>query len=461
MTETRQFSFANGIRISLPDTLEEVSTYVLQEQLDWHEEDIRFLRKVLRPGQQALDIGAGDGVYALSFARSVGPSGQVRAFEAASNKIPQLSESIAANRFSQIILEARALSRTGGTIILPQPDLPAGGAPDLFSRDDPAEQVPADTLDDYLDRAGWQAMDVVRFGERIRPEDIVVGGYRFFGTLSPLVLYGSRPSLIPAFAALGYETYRLAPGLNMLIPFRAEDWTDAPPPNLYGCKPDLAEQLSDRGVLVTAGALEAARTGRDALMDVARKRAAYQWGHALCKHPYGDAFADIWYDFSPAGDTAEVMEGLALHAMSRDGKRAAAERVVALESACGILGGICDERPDYLRQSTLARMASELGLRHIAVHALKAQLDRMLRVKQIDLSEPFLTPEPRFEGVKPGTARGQWALAMTLEAYERWVQPSSFFSRDTARERLILIRDLGYGNSEMERRLTLLERRYG
>ena len=48
-----------------------------------------------------------------------------------------------------------------------------------------------------------------------------------------------------------------------------------------------------------------------------------------------------------------------------------------------------------------------------------------------------------------------------LEEFERAGAYSSFYSGMAARQRLEIIRQLGYGSAEMERRLGLLQRRFG
>ncbi len=47
---------------------------MLLEQQDWFEDDIRFLRQVLQPGQQGIDIGATFGPITGSTESQVNPS---------------------------------------------------------------------------------------------------------------------------------------------------------------------------------------------------------------------------------------------------------------------------------------------------------------------------------------------------------------------------------------------------
>src|SRR5579872_223267 len=94
----------DGVRVVVPDSLDLITPYVLQEQKDWFEDEIKFLRRLIRPGQKVIDIGANCGVYALTLARLVGPTGRVWAFEPASGTANLLASGIAANNFTHLEL---------------------------------------------------------------------------------------------------------------------------------------------------------------------------------------------------------------------------------------------------------------------------------------------------------------------------------------------------------------------
>ncbi len=69
----------DGISIATPDTLENEVTYVLTEQGDWYEDEIRFLRRIIQPSMRVVDASGDYGWYALSMARAVGAHGSVLA----------------------------------------------------------------------------------------------------------------------------------------------------------------------------------------------------------------------------------------------------------------------------------------------------------------------------------------------------------------------------------------------
>jgi predicted O-methyltransferase YrrM len=95
MPNSTKLTIAEGVRIVVPDSLNPITPYVLLEQLDWFEDEIKFLRRLMRPGQKVIDIGANYGVYTLPMAKAVGTTGSVWAFEPASHTAALLAEGIA------------------------------------------------------------------------------------------------------------------------------------------------------------------------------------------------------------------------------------------------------------------------------------------------------------------------------------------------------------------------------
>ncbi|WP_300450415.1 hypothetical protein [Accumulibacter sp.] len=47
----------DNVRVVVPDSLDLITPYVLLEQQDWFEDEIKFLRRLLQPEQAVIDIG--------------------------------------------------------------------------------------------------------------------------------------------------------------------------------------------------------------------------------------------------------------------------------------------------------------------------------------------------------------------------------------------------------------------
>jgi len=449
-----------GVKVVVPDSLDLITSYILREQQDWFEDEIKFLRKILRAGQQVIDIGANYGVYTLSMAGTVGSQGKVWAFEPASSTCKFLAQSIAANNFSQVILEQSALSSQCGSARLSIHD--QSELNELIRTGDggatSSEEVPLITLDDCLLRHRWAEIALLKIDAEGEEANILRGGTAFFSQLSPLVLYEVKAAnnlhleLINSFADIGYRSYRLIPGLDLLAPFSADSTPDSYLINLFCCKPDRAAVLAADGYLTDSPIAALSATS---LPD------KYQWRESLAALPYGQQMMPVWETATRREDTADLEAALALFASSQDISRGAAERLVALESSFAGLSKLCKKDPVSLRHASLARVAVAFGARKTAVETLETLGKSIVMRKTLELDEPFLTPSLRFDRLPADSQIGNWVLASVLEELERLIAFSSFYSGVSARPRLEYISQLGFGSEEMKRRLALVNQRFG
>jgi FkbM family methyltransferase len=79
---------------------------------DWHE--MHFLRRILRPGDTFLDIGANVGVYSVLAARCIQPGGTLHAIEADPLLVQRLEENLRLNGFSSESVHAVAVGESSG-----------------------------------------------------------------------------------------------------------------------------------------------------------------------------------------------------------------------------------------------------------------------------------------------------------------------------------------------------------
>src|SRR5882724_1675805 len=203
MPDTIVQTLVDGVRIVVPDSLDLITSYVLREQQDFFEDELPFVRQLLQPGQNVIDIGANYGVYTLPMAQKVGPSGHVWSFEPASSTAQYLARGIAENGFGHVTLEQKAMSSASGSAQLAfhvQAELRSivhgAAAPDG------SEKVSLVTLDDCMDRYGWQDIDLIKIDAEGEEANIVKGGRRFFANLAPLVQYELKNALEPNFGLI-------------------------------------------------------------------------------------------------------------------------------------------------------------------------------------------------------------------------------------------------------------------
>jgi FkbM family methyltransferase len=86
---------------------------------NYESNELEFVRRTVKPGQTALDIGANIGVFTITMGSLVGPTGRVYAFEPLEAQAALLERSIAENNFAdRVVLERAALSDKAGTALL-------------------------------------------------------------------------------------------------------------------------------------------------------------------------------------------------------------------------------------------------------------------------------------------------------------------------------------------------------
>jgi FkbM family methyltransferase len=469
MNSNITLELVDGVRVVVPDSLNRISTYVLSEQKDWFEDEIKFLRRLIRPGQKAIDIGANCGVYALTMARLVGPTGRVWAFEPASATANLLASGIGANNFTNLELVRSALSNAPGTAQLSISEhselneLVRGTHPKGIT-----ETISCVTLDDSMVKYGWKDIDFVKIDAEGEETNILRAGNGFLAVESPLIQYEVKAAtwnleLVERFLELGYQSYRLVPGIDLLVPYNIKEAVDPYLLNLFCCKPDKAARLATQGFLLETNAGISLAHLPD-FRQLPGSPDPHEWRRALVELPYGALLADEWAQrMADAGSTA-VEESLFHYALSRDTSVQAAGRFAALTASYLGFKRLCETQPANLRLSSLARVAIDYGARYVAVNALGQLCDLILGQQgQVNTSEPFLAPGARFDTISPGGRQGlpRWIAAAAFEELERSQHQSSFFAGKSSQRRLEMIRDLGFSSEEMQRRLLLVQRRFG
>ncbi len=460
MLDAVVLTLVDGVRVVVPDSLDLITSYVLREQLDFFEDELRFVRRLVQPGQKVVDIGANYGVYTLPMAKRVGATGHVWAFEPTSSTAGFLQQGIVANGFEQVTLEQKAVSSASGTAQLAlqrQPEL--NSIVHGESSAAACETVSLVTLDECMDRYRWRDIELIKIDAEGEECNIVKGGRRFFADLSPLVQYELRKTaedvnfqLIRDFADLAYQSYRLVPGLNVLVPAHMDLPLDPYLLNLFCCKTTRADALAARGLLLRQSDLSGAGVSLE-------PHASHHWRRALAHLPYAAPFASAWAEAEATGNSAKVIRALSLYACSRDHAVSPLDRFRALEASYLTLKELCAREATRLRLASLARTAHDYGERAMSVNALTLLL-ASIRQSGVDPSEPFLAPLERFDSIAPEPNPAHWLVAAVLEQLEHRERFSSFYAGPNARERLEDIYGLGLGSPEMTRRLNLVRLRF-
>lgn len=457
MLDTIIIKACGNIQFSLPNNINLMTPYILIEQGDWFEDEIKFVRKMLTRGMKAIDIGANFGVYTLSMAAAVGSTGKIWAFEPAKSTAAHLADSIDLNKFEQVVLENKALSNTEGQAFLaisPHPEFNALAE----ANDHNCETIEVTTLDQMQKKHQWKEIDFIKIDAEDQEINVISGGKEFFSQHSPLVLFEIRAGdslhleLVEAFSAIGYASYRLLPGLDVLIPFNPEDSIDDFLLNLFSCKSDCAAQLAKRGLLILNSQL--AINIQPYLCE-----SRYAWKNTCSNKPYHKSILPNLEKYFQAPDDF-LEKGLICHAISHDESLPPQIRAEALGQAFAIFQRQSDPQKNPLRLLSFARVCAEYGMQGVATVALGHFFAFLMQNGEIEINEPFLPPLSRFDCIPPKENIEEWLIAAAMEGIELYSSYSSFFTEKKFLERLQAINNLGFASDEMKRRLELVISRF-
>jgi FkbM family methyltransferase len=361
----------NDIRVRVPNAVDKLTSYVLLEQEDWFEDEIHFVRRLLKPGMHCLDIGANYGIYTLNCARGVGSAGRVWSVEPTPDISAFLATSIAENGFDHVSLVPIALGRDSGTAkLVTHADSEHNFLTDVGAQADRFEIVDVRRLDDIVSEMEIGDIDFVKLDAEGSEIDILEGGDQFFEQQSPVILFefknqeGTNWDLLEAVRGRGYEIFQLVPGLQILVPFERDEVDDYRL-NLFACKTERMQLLEEQGLALCSVSKQMTVEAGNAL----------DWLHALCRRPYAGALAAGWLKSASSGEgnpPEALVRGLALYCRSRESSLPMAERFDALRAARETLSQPMGSTAEPARLYSLARAARELGCRKQAVDALTA-----------------------------------------------------------------------------------------
>jgi FkbM family methyltransferase len=422
---TISVTIQGGARICVPDSIALITPYVLLEQEDWFEDEVRFVRRLLRPGMAAVDIGASFGSFSMAMANAVGARGRVWAFEPTPGTAEFLQATFALNEVHQVNLTRAAVSDQPGTV-----EFVTGANSELNAVAKAGQAggevltVPSLTLDQAAADHGWRDVDFVKLDVEGHELQVIAGGRSFFTQASPLVMFeitaGEGVDLRPltAFEAMGYAFYRLAPGPMLLAPFASGQAVDGFTLNLFACKPDRAQRLAADGFLA-AGDSAVAVPAKDA------------WRNYLEGAPYARDVAEGWPSkprLFAASHARLYLQALALFAQSRDLQCAGAVRLSLLRRAADLVAAALQEQNTLPRLLTSARLAWELGRRAFAVQLLESAGRRVEAEDGSVYQEPFLAPSVRYERLATGAPADEWVHCAIVEQWEGLRHFSSFYT---------------------------------
>ena len=155
-----------------------------------YESELKYLEAILSSGETFVDVGANIGIYTLAGSRIVGRSGRVIAFEPSVQSFPILRENICLNGLTNVqAFRVALLDKTGDAFLYHGED----PGKNSFGSDPYAERrgemVEARSLDEALDLASIQSVDVIKIDVEGAEELVLLGAKRVVHAHRPIVLF--------------------------------------------------------------------------------------------------------------------------------------------------------------------------------------------------------------------------------------------------------------------------------
>lgn len=452
---------AGDIEVHVPDTIRRLTSYVLLEQEDWFEDEIKFLRRIISPGMRVVDVGANYGLYTLTLANRVAPTGMVWAFEPARATAAYLDRSIRANGFENIRLITAALSDHEGQASLGiYPDSEMNSLV-VHANTEEFETVELSTLDVCAKELGWHDIDFLKLDAEGEEQRIIDGGVRFLEDNSPLVMFELKhgqqvnEGLIEKFNELGYSPCCLVPGLQLLRPMDSCEAHDSYLLNVFCCKSDRAAMLEQSGILARK---PGARVNKEC-------RSRMSWRSCIASKVYSKCLQSEWKRVIGRGTSGwkEYSAALSYYCLAHQYEIPAAQRYECLVQSAVFMDRALELETTVFRLQTSGRILWELGNRQGALQVLHKLLQLIGPETRLPASEPFLPASARFDNVALADKgqRVEWVLSGIIEQFEKLYVFSSFYVRGVGELQQALARvnylcTHAFPTAEMARRLQLM-----
>lgn len=455
-------TFGDGVKIRLPDTLQQLTPYVIREQRRWFESEIAFISNFIKPGMDLIDIGANYGVYTLSMAKELEGKGNIWAFEPTGRTADCLESSVGENDYATVEVIRSAISDTQGMAKLSVSNYAETN--NITEKPEGVfEEVPVTTLDDCMRHYGWKGIDFLKLDAEGCEVNIIKGGERFFRELSPLVMFEAVDKginnwhIVDAFIDIGYDLYSHVPALGILVPF-VEDGTGLPLElNLFCCKEDTADSLERANLLVALQRLRAEQTEFPVVTG---------WQKNMqCLPVYRSAFGEAPLEevISEKDEGKSYLEALRLFFTAETKSLPAVSRYLALRESLAILLTLTEgETASAPRLLTLARVYNTLGDRWKLMDIIERLLTHHEQSGEFSIDEPFVPVHMDFDGEGPVdmTAISSWIYAQLLDQKISKLHYSTFFTGTAVLNDLKLLEATGFMREEMKRRQNMIIERY-
>lgn len=447
-----KLKIVSNINIIVPDSYKYMTTYVLAEQKDWFEDEMCFIRNFIKPEMNCIDIGANHGVYTLNMAKCLENTGHIWSFEPTKLTYNYLESSIKSNQFENITAINKGLSnKQGKAKLYVSMNSELNSLSKTLSSNQKFEEISLVTIDQCLKKYNWENIDFLKLDAEGEEYKILSKGKKFFSKFSPLVMFELKHgnevnlSLITNFKSLGYDSYRLIPGQNILVKFDHELPFDRYILNIFCCKKEKAKQLQIDGFI-------AIDSNKKLYSDIKliglylKKHVLYNYiDHplAFAKHEGKTAYFSILFDY-----IMSLQKGIKKQ-----------QRLQYLFCALDAVKAIIEknERQSSHRLSTYSRIAFDAGERAFGITILSVILKQMESDSFVDIDEFFFPASSVYDKIHPDNKVDNWLYSSVIEQYINKHAFSTYFTKTKTLPLFEKLASMEFMTKEMKKRYELVK----
>jgi FkbM family methyltransferase len=422
-TTWRQIELPGPVTCCVPDTDASLTSFVLQEQGDWFEGELAFVRSLAQPGWHCVDVGASYGCYALAMAACSGTTGLVTAIEPHPQQVAALRCSVAKLRgCAPVNVESCAAGATEvdeGLLSDPKDPELAELSPQGV------HEVEVRTLDAIVAEAG-RPVDLLKIDVEGAGSAVLAGAPGVLAddrTIVQFVIRHAGQHQARTCALLqrsGRIIYRLVPGLGALAPLLPGENLDPFTINAFAIPARQVGPLMERGLLIDV------IDESTPIPDSVRVQDAID---SCAKKPWIAPFKPAWQPNAIVPGWEQQRRAVAMCVMADDPLLSRTTRASLLYHALASARKAMSSGVNGSRLFTLARISAAMGFRMEAVRVVESVV-QILNSSDEELTrsfaEPFLLPMPLHEELRFESLPGMIRCA-TLEGVSFLASYSAFF----------------------------------
>lgn len=418
---------ADALRKDIQALLKEDSSYAVIKDI---------IKHIPLRGKTAIDIRANFGQRSLLFSQF---AEKVIAFEPSSDLVSFLKWNVVENKCGNIEVVEAGVGRDRQAIMIPY-EITLNLAVPTNEREH-YELTTLISLDEEEKAFEYGEVGLVYLSSAEgRQDDIIQGAVDVLEKNSPLVIVqndfdneSQRRQVFLSLTKVGYTPYSILPHLNCLVPTGVETLTE----HTFFCCEDMISVLAQKDLLV-----------REATEEEFYIEECADWTGYWTQTQYYQVFKDLWNENWEQGDKSDYLKVLELYILSRDTDKRIVERYRLLSKSFTNLKKICETAPSFSRLLSLARISRDMGEKAYSLGVLNLLNDLFESPEQLQINEPFLAVNERFDRIDPEDNIGQWLFGGVLDSIISLELTNLDVSRSKQLiEKINLIEDFGYRSS--------------